>query len=190
MMLLLPTLADVITADMGFLPGFALFGPAFGLPLSVLAAVLERPFYTRAGITKWTIWFSLQANLISLLAGYLMLPIALGAVYSSVGLLWLPIAIVLSTVIERSYLNWLTGGPGLDRGWYWTSWANIASALAIVGVLMFAMCFNTPEIRQWLRPHRTTLEIAGISISVLVFLTAFVVPVIGRRFASAQETPP
>ena len=50
-----PILADVVTADMGFLPGLALFGPAFELPLSVLAAVLERPFYTRAGISRWAL---------------------------------------------------------------------------------------------------------------------------------------
>lgn len=63
-------LANTITADMGLVPGCALIGPAMGLPLSVLAAFLERPFYSAAGIKRGAIWYSLQANLISLLVGY------------------------------------------------------------------------------------------------------------------------
>jgi hypothetical protein len=37
-------LANTITADMGMIPGLTFAGPAMGLPLSVLAAFIERPF--------------------------------------------------------------------------------------------------------------------------------------------------
>jgi len=47
-------LADTITADMGWIPGLAFVGPAMGLPLSVLAAFLERPFYTLGGVRHQT----------------------------------------------------------------------------------------------------------------------------------------
>ncbi len=44
-----PTLlANSIAADAGLIPGLAIFGPAMGLPLSVLAAFIERPFVTLA----------------------------------------------------------------------------------------------------------------------------------------------
>lgn len=65
------TLANTITADMGMIPGLAFVGPAMGLPLSVLAAFVERPFYTLAGVKRHTIWYSLQANLVSLGVGFL-----------------------------------------------------------------------------------------------------------------------
>ena len=40
---------------MGLIPALAFVGPAMGLPLSVLAAFIERPFYTRAGVERQTI---------------------------------------------------------------------------------------------------------------------------------------
>jgi len=55
-------LANTITADMGLIPGLAFVGPAMGLPLSVLAAFIERPFYTRAGVERQMIWYSLQST--------------------------------------------------------------------------------------------------------------------------------
>jgi hypothetical protein len=60
-------LANVITSDMGLIPGLAIAGPALGLPLSVLASFLERPFVSLAGVRRHAIWYSLQANCISLL---------------------------------------------------------------------------------------------------------------------------
>jgi len=65
-----PILANTITADMGLIPGLALAGPALGLPLSVFAAFLERPFISLAGVCSDAIWYSLQANFVSLLIGY------------------------------------------------------------------------------------------------------------------------
>lgn len=113
MMMPLPLVADVITADMGFFPGCALFGPAFGLPLSVLAAVLERPFYTRAGIKRWAVWYSLQANFVSLLVGYLLIFVTVPAFYA-IGLLWFPVAVSISIIVERSYLVWRARSMGFD----------------------------------------------------------------------------
>jgi hypothetical protein len=50
------TLANTITAEMGLIPGLAFVGPAMGLPLSVLAAFVERPFYSLAGVRHRTLW--------------------------------------------------------------------------------------------------------------------------------------
>ena len=176
-----PILADTITADMGFLPGLAMFGPAFGLPLSVLAAVLERPFYTRAGIGKWAIWYSLQANLISLLIGYLLLPIAVMTLDSIIGLLWLPVSVFVSIVVERKYLKWRACTAGFNGSWMWVSWANIFSALALVGVLILSRPFDTDQNKLALFPYRDGLTYFGIGASVITFATAFIVPAVGSR---------
>src|SRR4051794_6270944 len=178
---LCPILANVITADMGFLPGLALIGPAFGLPLSVLAAVLERPFYTRAGVERWAIWYSLQANLVSLLVGYLLLPVAMIALYT-VGPLWLPFSVFLSIVIERKYLKWRAGG--FDGRWKWMSWANVFSALALVGVLMLSVPFDTFQNKLALFPYRDILTYIGIAVSIIAFGVSFIVPAVGKRRAS------
>lgn len=182
-MALCPIVADVLTADMGFLPGLALIGPAFGLPLSVLAAVLERPFYTRAGVARWAIWYSLQANLVSLLAGYLLLPVAVAAL-SSVGPLWLPVSVFLSIVIERKYLKWRA--PGFDGRWNLVSWANVSSALALVGVLMLAAPFDTVQNKLALLPYHDVLTWIGIAVSAIAFAIAFIVPAIAGRLAKSD----
>ena len=179
-----PILADTITADMGFLPGLAMFGPAFGLPLSVLASVLERPFYTRAGIGKWAIWYSLQANLISLLIGYLLLPIAIMTLDSIIGLLWLPVSVFVSIVVERKYLKWRARTAGFNGGWMWVSWANVFSALALVGVLMLSWPFDTDQNKLALFPYRDGLMYFGIGVSVIAFAIAFTVPAVGGRRAN------
>jgi hypothetical protein len=180
-MILFPRiLADVITADLGFLPGLALFGPAFGLPLSVLAAFLERPFYARAGIERWTILYSLQANLVSLLVGYLLLPITLVAFYN-IGPIWMPVAVFLSIVVERQILTWRSHGTGFDGHWGWVSWANIVSAIAIVGVLIPVGALATDKSIAALLPYRWPLTLFGMGMSVAIFGAAFIVPAVGGR---------
>ncbi len=82
-------LADTITADMGFLPGMELIGPAFGWP-----------FYFAAGVREKTIWYSLQANCVSLFLGYVCAVPAIGildAIFRDAGvfLLWPVCAVVL-----------------------------------------------------------------------------------------------
>jgi hypothetical protein len=106
-----PLFANVITADMGLIPGLAMFGPAMGLPLSVLAAFLERPFVTRAGFERNALWFSLQANFVSLLVGYVMtlgwIAIIIGPGGNDVlALLWPFCAVGLSIFTERWYRRW------------------------------------------------------------------------------------
>ena len=173
-----PILANAITADMGFLPGLALVGPAFGLPLSVLAAMLERPFYARAGVARWAIWYSLQANFASLLAGCLLLPAAMIAL-SAVGPLWMPVSVFLSIVIERKYLKWRAGG--FDGGWKWVGWANVFSALALVGVLLLTTPFATDQTKLALFPYQKNLTYFGIAASLAAFAASFIVPAMGRR---------
>ncbi len=173
-------LANVITADRGFLPGLAAFGPAYGLPLSALAGVLERPFYTRAGIAQGAIWYSLQANFISLIVGYALLWPAIIALYS-IGPFWLPISVFLSIAVERKYLQWRARASGFDGGWKWVGWGNVFSAVVLVGVLLLSTPFDTFQNRLALYPYRNLLMGTGIAVSAGIFVAAFVGPPVARR---------
>ena len=146
---MMPILANTITADMGLIPGMAIISPLFGLPLSVLAAVIERPFYTAAGVERHSVWYSIQANVVSLLIGYpiVLLVALLSDVVGEVILaLWPFAAVAISTYIERRYLNAkarvrrpLPFGPVLG--------ANMLSALVCVLILVPLHTFDRPDVK-------------------------------------------
>lgn len=93
----------------------------------------------------------------------------------------MPISVFLSIVIERKYLRWRAGSAGYDGRWNWTSWANVFSAVALVGVLMLSSPFNTYHNRFVLLPYRDLLFYLGIAVSVIAFAAAFVVPAMAAR---------
>ena len=73
----IPAFANTIAPTAYFWPGVLPLTLGLALPATVLAAVLERPFVSRAGVTEHTLWYSLQANCVSPVLGFVMLPIAL-----------------------------------------------------------------------------------------------------------------
>src|SRR5262249_41298362 len=75
-------LANSIAPTAYFSPGVLPLMLGMALPASVLAAVLERPFVSRAGVQEYAFWYSLQANLVSLVIGYLTLPLGVYAIYT------------------------------------------------------------------------------------------------------------
>src|SRR5213082_938665 len=82
-----PAFANSIAPTAYFWPGVLPLAFGLALPASVLAAFLERPFVTRAGVREYALWYSLQANLVSLAVGYLTVPVGLVAIYT-IGPLW------------------------------------------------------------------------------------------------------
>ena len=56
--------ANAIAPSAYFWPGVLPLMLGMAFPATVLAAVIERPFVTRAGVTKHALWYSLQANLL------------------------------------------------------------------------------------------------------------------------------
>lgn len=165
-------LANSIAADAGLIPGLAIFGPAMGLPLSVLAAFIERPFVTRAGFGKNAIWFSLQANFVSLLVGYLatmlVIPMVMSPGGGLVGLVWPFLAVGISISTERLYLAFRLK-PGVVP-WAPMAWGNIISALSCLAVMMMASTLRdaAPRFSANLREHEIALTafaaIAGLSL--------------------------
>jgi hypothetical protein len=186
-------LANTITADMGFIPGMAIVSPAMGLPLSVLAAFIERPFVSGAGVRRNAIWYSLQANLISLLVGYVgvigaMLLGGFLRLYDELPfLVWPPLAVAVSIVVERGYLNVRAQRIGVR--WRWIIAGNLLSAGICIAIVIAAGILRAaqPAWRYALAPYERPLTItAGVG-SVLLFIVAFCVPSLRRK--PVLETP-
>jgi hypothetical protein len=176
-------LANTITADMGLIPGLAMVGPAMGLPLSVLAAFLERPFVSLSGLRgrRDAIWFSLQANFVSLLVGYGGLLAA--AIIDDAFNLWGPndplftvcqfVAVAISIFVERTYIAGRLRDVRI--GWGWMILGNILSAAACISLLMLVGYVRqwAPELRRAVTPYHNVLQaLAGLG-SLALFAVAF-----------------
>jgi hypothetical protein len=182
---MIPVLANTITADMGLIPGFAFVGPGMGLPLSVLASFIERPFYSRAGVGSHAIWYSLQANLISLMVGFVALlawTLIGSAVFSSMEatdtaliLLWPFAAVTVSIAVERTYISRRLRASKVN--WGWSVAANVASAAVCVGVLycVIGLRHACPQLIALLRPVMWPLWWGSLAGSVALFAFAFAV---------------
>ena len=171
-------LANTITADMGLIPGLAFVGPAMGLPLSVMAAFVERPFYSLAGVKRHTIWYSLQANLVSLGVGFVGTLIAAFVAdamrqYDAPFVVWPFLAICVSILVERWYLQ-LRARPNFVK-WGWSALGNVLSAALCVGVLFLVVYLRRtfPGLRQTLHPYAGPLQIIAFVGSAALFLVSF-----------------
>jgi hypothetical protein len=177
-----PALANSIAPTVYFLPGVLPMTLGLALPASILAAFLERPFVSWAGVREYALWYSLQANFISLIIGYAMLPIAAEAVYSF-GPLWMVIALAISIGSEGLYYQkcvlrdagWLRWGPII--------WGNLFSSLVLM--LPPAVAARIEETKAgWLlklEPYHDGLFWGIVIASVVVFVGSFFVPTLLRR---------
>ena len=172
------TLANTITADMGLIPGLAFVGPAMGLPLSVMAAFIERPFYSLAGIRHKTIWYSLQANLVSLAVGFFATFIAAALTdamreYDALFEVWPFLAVCVSIIVERIYLQ--RRNRSTRVAWSWTAAGNILSAAICVGLLFLIaeMRPALPQLRRTLAPFNAGLQGFALIASGGLFLLSF-----------------
>ncbi|MCE9608454.1 MAG: hypothetical protein K8U03_26520 [Planctomycetia bacterium] len=170
-------LANALTADMGMIPGFAPVGPALGLPLSVLAAFLERPFYTCAGVERNALRYSLQANFLSLLAGVVGLavfaPIVMSPLGAAFGWFVPPAAVALSVLVEGLYLRPETNPRSF--GWNWVIGANVFSAAICVVVMIVSSSLRDsyPAFARMFRPGHDRLEVGLAVVCLGVFIASF-----------------
>jgi hypothetical protein len=186
-----PVMANVIGPSAGFFPGFLPLALWLALPASVLAAFLERPFVSRAGVRNHALWYSLQANLVSLAVGYLTLPVAIEMIYLN-PFLWSPVAVAASIWCEGTYyrLRGLKGTRPLR--WRPVIWGNVVSSL----VLLFL-----PGIAAWLRqadssltwrlaPYEAGLLWGGVAGSIALFAVSFLVPILRPPAGVPTEASP
>lgn len=86
-------------------PGIIVFTGWASIVATVLAAVIERPFVSAAGLKSHPLAYSLQANAISLLGGVLAALIINDVVFSPLALLVPFAAVTCSIVVESAYLK-------------------------------------------------------------------------------------
>jgi hypothetical protein len=174
--------ANTIAPSAGFFPGFLPLALWMALPASVLAAFLERPFVARYGVAHDCLWYSLQANLVSLAVGYLTMPFALIAVYS-IPPLWSVVAVSISIYCEGIYYQIFA--PRRPGQWKrrWIVWGNIWSSLALLSIPVIAEALKKarPSLVWYVEPHHDTLLWGSVAASIVLFVAAWVVPAVKRR---------
>jgi hypothetical protein len=181
--------ANAIAPTAYFFPGVLPLMLGLALPATVLAAIIERPFVTRAGVSRHALWYSLQANFLSLLIGYATMPCAVQAIFD-IGPLWSLIAIIISIVSEGVYYQqrWV---PGEELKWGWVAVANIVSSVVLLLLPSIALSIKSgqPDLERVLDPYQEVLFWGSVVGSVLIFVLSFFMPRILRRRTKAQEAP-
>src|SRR4051812_27615151 len=106
-------LANTISPTLVIVPGFGLLGLHVAFTLSMLAAFIERPFATRAGVSSYALCASLQANFVTTLVGLVCTPLAfIVLAFPPLILVWWPIAIWVSYRVEY----WCYDKFAIDQG--------------------------------------------------------------------------
>lgn len=173
-----PALANFVSVVVCFVPGFQTLSLWYALPLSVLAAALERPFVTRAGVSRHAFCASLQANAVSTLIGFLFVLAAHAAVHSSYGLLWILFAVSVSITAEGFYYLVMAIPRGGELKWRWIIAGNLFSSVAILFVPALVPLVNAwnPELRWEVEPYEDLLPIWGAIGSSVLFVLGFLLP--------------
>jgi hypothetical protein len=183
--------ANSIAADMGLIPGLAVFGPALGLPLSVLAAFLERPFFSLAGVRTNTIWYSLQANFVSLLVGYIatmvVIPFVMSPIVAFV-MLWPFVALAISVATEWKYIQFRN--PSHRIAWEPVAVGNVVSAAVCIATLFLVQWLRSqlPRVSISLRAYEDAMTTAVAVVTVGLFVASFIAT-LNRRGAPNSAEP-
>lgn len=94
-----------------FWPGVVFILPEYALPVTILAAFIERPFLSAAGInSKNALLLALRANALSTLLGLLLIPAAVLAL-ETMSILWCLAAFAITCWVELRYLRGATLEP-------------------------------------------------------------------------------
>jgi hypothetical protein len=169
-----PVLANSIAPTVYFWPGVLPLTLGLAVPASVLAAFLERPFVTAAGVRSSALRHSLRANAISLVVGYLTLPIGLPALYTVGPIWWSVAAVALSVLSEGWYLSSRANSP---FRWGPVVWGNLFSSVVLLSLPYAATENNnaSPELVWHLEPHHTWMCWGSVVGGILMFVGSFVV---------------
>jgi hypothetical protein len=176
--------ANSLSPYVYFWPGVIWTAIEYAFPASILAAFIERPFYTRSGITGSTLWYSLQANFVSTIVGILLIPIGYPALYT-LGPLWSVVAFGISCLVEFAYLSWKTGEPPSIR---WFVAGNATSALVLVLIPPVAIHLRETyyDATSTLDPYSASMMWSATIGSLVLFLASFLIP----SFVTRQKPPP
>jgi hypothetical protein len=180
-------LANTISPTLVTIPGFGLIGLHVAFTLSVLAAFIERPFVSDAGVSRLALCASLRANFYSTLVGLLCTPVAFVVLAAPpLILVWWPVAIWLSYRVEHRCYDkpFLTGGAAARRAPIF--WGNVVSNLVFLVILIVTPHPSVLRLR-WLHSLEPWLTICTATACAAVYAGAFRILAVSRNRESARR---
>jgi hypothetical protein len=161
--------ADVIAPFVWFWPGIVSISFVYAFPASLLAAFVERPFLSLAGVNQRPLMLSLRANFVSAIVGILLSPIG-NTVFYTYGILWCLIAFAISCLVEIYYLRFF-----FRVGVWWIILGNAISSGLLMATPPIALVLeqNHHPMARALEPHETWMNITAVCVSLVVFLASF-----------------
>ena len=182
------------------LPGLTMVGLHAGFALAILAAFVERPFVTRAGVRTGALWFSLQANLISVLltsvAGVVVMGLAWGPNGDMILFAWMAAALGLTTLVEHAWLSRKRDAEVPQLRWGWVLAGNLVSAAVGFAMPFLRSIFETDTYRYiyGIQKWRDWISLATWTGVAVVFVLAFTlaprIAALDRRRGFEVVTPP
>ena len=170
--------ANSLSPYVYFWPGVIYIMLPYAFPASVLAAFLERPFLTAAGLEYRALVLSLRANFVSTIVGILLVPVGY-PLLEMTGPLWCLVAFCISCFVEIFYLRRFSHQQ-LTRGWVVIGNAISSVVLMILPPVALAIKQVHPELAWRIEPHEETLMWTTLGISLVVFIGSFMFPVVGQ----------
>ncbi len=168
-----PALANGMSPIAGIWPGFVLFSPLLGIPATLLAAFLERPFVTLGGLPRHALVESIRANLLSWAVGAAIV-FVVSAVDPSMVLLAVYFfgSVPLSIGIEGVYLRSVAARQGGAVAWGWIIAGNLVSGAVLIFAGLIAEDIGTSNrLLAWrLREYQgpLTLVLGLLSLAIVV----------------------
>jgi len=172
--------ANSIAPTAYFMPGVLPWMFGMAVPASVLAAFLERPFVNWAGVREHALWYSLQSNFVSLVIGYITMPVGIYAIYT-IGPLWSIIAVAMSVISEGYYFRWQCA-EGTNIRWLPIVAGNVFSSFVLVflpGVTLLIK-EGIPSLEMSLAPFQDALLWGSVGGCALLLVASFFVPSLRR----------
>jgi hypothetical protein len=169
---------DFIGPIGAFVPGGVVMSPLLGIPATLLAAFLERPFVSLAGVKRRALAYSIRANLLSWLVGILFMIVCIPffRVVDDPPLaipLYALAAISLSICIEGAYLSFKVQDRDGRIRWRWIIAGNVLSAFALllVGAITEIWGHANPLLARRVESYEVelTFALAALSLAILVY---------------------
>lgn len=172
---------DVSAFDYTLFPGVSVIGPGFGLPLAVLWALLDEPFYAQAGVGPNSVRTALRANLVAYVCSWaIALPAScLISGHGENGNLFTMAAGVATPILIYSKYYYLrTRTPMRNTGLKWVI-AGQALGVVVGGLVFFSLPLLRAARPRWahdLYDWRWTLYLVSAVPAAIIFLGACVGP--------------
>lgn len=171
------------------LPGYSGWGEHVGLVIPILAAFLERPFFSWAGVRRGALPLAIQSSFISGLATFFGGMFALAIGFSGgmlVFILWMPVAILLAAWIKWRWASVRSEGA---ISLLWVMMGSVFSALVIALIPVYRSILGVESwvTLAWIRRNEEWWLPLVVFAALLTYLVAFVLGPRIRRNAASLE---